>query len=265
MAASTGVPGYDLSDRVALVTGAGSGIGRASAVLLGRAGATVVCTDVDASTVAETAAAIPRGSAIALDVSDRAAVSAAVDSTARAFGHLDVMANIAGVMSTGPSLDVGEHEIDRVLGINLKGVVWGCQAAGRVMAAQGSGSIVNMASGVVDVPGAELLCYGMAKAGVGQLTKTFAAELGHAGVRVNAVAPGLVVTTTTSRHFTRADGSIDEDRRAATVGGWERMSPMGRVGQPEDIAHAVLYLAADASWFVTGQILRPNGGSTMPW
>jgi 3-oxoacyl-[acyl-carrier protein] reductase len=201
---------------------------------------------------------------MALDVSNRAAVRAAVDEIVARFGRLDVMANIAGIITQGPSVDVTEEELDRIFAVNLKGVIWGCQAAGRVMAAQGSGSIVNMASGAVDSPAPGLLCYAVAKAGVVQTTKVFAAELGPSGVRVNAVAPGFIVTAMTGRHFTNADGTVDDERKEATIAPMSRMSPLGAIGEPDDVAHAVVYLASDASRFTTGQVLRPNGGVAMP-
>jgi 3-oxoacyl-[acyl-carrier protein] reductase len=97
-----------------------------------------------------------------------------------------------------------------------------------------------------------------------QATKVFAAELGPAGVRVNAVAPGFIVTGMTGRHFTDADGTVDEDRKEATLAPMRAMAPLGMVGEPDDIAHAVVYLASDATRFMTGQVLRPNGGVAMP-
>uniref|UniRef100_UPI003A893D50 SDR family NAD(P)-dependent oxidoreductase n=1 Tax=Streptomyces sp. 4F14 TaxID=3394380 RepID=UPI003A893D50 len=116
---------------------------------------------------------------------------------------------------------------------------------------------VTMASGAVDTGGPGLLCYGAAKAAVVQLTKTLATEMGPHGIRVNAVAPGWIRTPMTDRHDTAA--------QTHTESLMARMSPLGRVGEPEDIAHAVLHLASDASSFTTGQILRPNGGVAMPW
>src|SRR5687768_14064173 len=133
------------------------------------------------------------------------------------------------------------------------------------MGGQGAGSIINMASGAMDEPAPVIVCYAIAKAGVAQLTKTLAREVGPSGVRVNAIAPGFIVTAMTGRHFTNADGTVDEARKAATLGPMARMAPLGRVGEPDDIAYAVLYLASDAGSFLTGQIIRPNGGVSMPW
>jgi 3-oxoacyl-[acyl-carrier protein] reductase len=261
--------GFDLSGRVSVVTGAASGIGRASAVMLARAGSSVVCADLEEAGAEETAASIEAsgGGAVArrVDVSSRAEVVSMVDDAVARYGRLDVMCNIAGVIGLGPVVDITEEELDRVFATNLKGVFFGCQAAARVMMEQGSGSIISTSSAAIDTPTANLVCYAMSKAGVAQLTKTLAVEAGPRGVRVNAIAPGFVITGMTSRHFVRADGSIDEAARDATVKPMAAGSPLGIVGEPDDIAYAVLYLAGDASKFVTGQILRPNGGVAMPW
>jgi 3-oxoacyl-[acyl-carrier protein] reductase len=174
------------------------------------------------------------------------------------------MANIAGIIHQSLVVDTTEADFDRVLATNLKGVLFGCQSAARVMIEQGRGSIVNMASAAIDTPAPNLLCYAVAKAGVAQLTKTLAAEVGQLGVRVNAIAPGFVITGMTSRHFVRPDGSVDEEARAAVISAMTERAPLGREGRPDDIAHAVLYLASDASSYMTGQVLRPNGGVSMP-
>ena len=254
-----------LGERVAVVTGAGSGIGRASAVALAAAGATVVAADVDgdaAAATAESIGAAARG--VRVDVSQPGEVDDLIEGTARDHGRLDVVVNNAGIMHEQLVADVTDEELDRVLGINLKGVFFGCRAAARVMAGQG-GSIVNMASAAVDVPAPNLACYGMSKAAVVQLTRTLAMELGSGGVRVNAVAPGFIVTRITARHFTNPDGTVDEERKAAVTKGFGRVAPLGRVGEPEDVADVVVFLASDASRYLTGQILRPNGGMAMPW
>jgi 3-oxoacyl-[acyl-carrier protein] reductase len=122
-----------------------------------------------------------------------------------------------------------------------------------------------MASAAIDTPSPGLAGYGMAKAAVVQLTRVLATEMGPLGVRANAVAPGFVETAMTSRRYTTSDGAVDEAHRRAVLDAVARSTPLRTVGRPEDIAHAVLYLASDASRFVTGQIVRPNGGVAMPW
>ncbi|WP_055703339.1 MULTISPECIES: SDR family NAD(P)-dependent oxidoreductase [Streptomyces] len=256
------IKAYDLTGRTAFVTGAASGIGRATALLLAEAGATAHCADRDEQGLHETATLIKSAGGTArvhaLDVSDRAQVEQAVTAAAASDGRLDVMAAIAGVMHNSPVLETRDEDLDRVLNINFKGVLYACQAAARTMIEAGSGgSIVTMASGAVDTGGPGLLCYGAAKAAVVQLTKTLATEVGAHGIRVNAVAPGWIRTPMTDRH--------DKEAQAHTEGLMVRMAPLGRVGEPEDIAHAVLHLASDAASFTTGQILRPNGGVAMPW
>ncbi|MFJ9418608.1 SDR family NAD(P)-dependent oxidoreductase [Streptomyces sp. NPDC101227] len=253
---------YDLSGRTALVTGAASGIGRATAVLLAEAGATVHCADLDGQGASTTAEAITASGGAArphpLDVTRRDQMAAVVDAARRTTGRLDVMANIAGIMHSSPVLETTDADLDRVWNTNFKGVLHGCQEAARAMIATGTrGSIVTMASGAIDTGAPGLLCYGAAKAAVVQLTKTLATEVGRYGIRVNAVAPGWIRTAMTDRHSAEAQQQAE--------GPMIRMSPLGRVGEPEDIAHAVLHLASDASSFTTGQILRPNGGVAMPW
>ncbi|MGW0334491.1 SDR family NAD(P)-dependent oxidoreductase [Streptomyces sp. NPDC003011] len=252
------VSAYDLTGRTAFVTGAAGGIGRASAVLLAQAGAAVHCADLDAPGLEETARTIKGAGGIChahrVDVTDRDQLRRAVTSC----GRLDVMAAIAGIMHSSPVLETRDEDLDRVLNVNFKGVLYACQEAARLMlAGDVRGSIVTMASGAVDTGGPGLLCYGASKAAVVQLTKTLATEVGRHGIRVNAVAPGWIRTPMTDRH--------DPEAQAHTEALMARMSPLGRVGEPEDIAHAVLHLASDASAFTTGQILRPNGGVAMPW
>lgn len=249
---------YDLTGRTAFVTGAAGGIGRACAVLLAEAGARVHCADLDATGLRRTRSLIETagGSAVThtVDVTDRAALAAAVASADR----LDVMTAAAGVMHSSPVLETRDEDLDRVMAVNFKGVLYACQEAARAMIARGGGgSIVTMASGAVDTAGAGLLCYSASKAAVVQLTRTLATELGPHGIRVNAVAPGWVRTPMTDRH----DAGLQQRAEAAMV----RASPLRRVGEPVDVAHTVLHLACDASSFTTGQIFRPNGGVVMPW
>ncbi|MEU1406766.1 SDR family NAD(P)-dependent oxidoreductase [Streptomyces sp. NPDC005728] len=249
---------YDLSGRTAFVTGAAGGIGRASAVLLAEAGASVHCADLDADGLHGTATLIKdRGGSArthVVDVTDRTRLGEAV----RSCGRVDVMAAIAGIMHSSPVLETRDEDLDRVLNVNFKGVLYACQEAVRLMLDHDTrGSIVTMASGAIDTGGSGLLCYGAAKAAVVQLTKTLATEVGRHGIRVNAVAPGWIRTPMTDRH--------DQEAQAHTESLMARMSPLGRVGEADDVAHTVLYLASDASGFTTGQILRPNGGVAMPW
>jgi 3-oxoacyl-[acyl-carrier protein] reductase len=260
---------FELAGRTAIVTGAGSGIGRASAIRLAEAGAAVICADRDGGAAEDTVTLIKdaggTASAATVDVSHQPEVADLVADTVADAGRVDIMCNIAGIIGPLlPVIDVTEDELERILAVNLKGVVWGCQAAARVMVAQGRGSIINMSSGAIDVPAPGLITYALAKAGVAQLTKTLAVEVAPRGVRVNAIAPGFVVTGMTSRHWVKPDGSIDEESREATLAPMRERSPLGLLGEPDDIAYAVLYLASDASKFTTGQILRPNGGVVMP-
>ena len=260
---------FDYSDKVAVITGAGSGIGRATAELLAWTGATVVCADVDGEAAEETAVTIADGGGTALgravDVTDAGAVDALVHQAVETYGHLDVMANIAGIIVGGTVIDMTDGDLERVLAVNLKGVYYGCRAAARVMTGQQSGCIVNMSSGAIDTPAAGLSGYGMTKAAVAQLTRVLATEVARHGVRVNAIAPGFVLTGMTARHFTNPDGTVDEAMKEAALAPMRKRTPLGDVGRPDDIAYAVLYLCSDAARFVTGQILRPNGGVAMPW
>jgi 3-oxoacyl-[acyl-carrier protein] reductase len=260
---------FDLTGRVALVTGAGRGLGRAISARLAEAGATVVCADIDLDTATETAAGIRaaghRAAPWQLDVTRRADVEALVDQVVADQGRLDVMVNNAAIIVDGLVLDTTEEDLDRVLAVNFKGVFFGCQAAGRVMAQQGSGSIINLASGAIDIPTPSLVCYSTAKAAVAQLSRTLAMELAPQRVRVNAIAPGWIDTPMNERHARRADGTLDEEQQAAYREQRAKLSPMNMAGEPDDIAFAALYLASPAAKFVTGIVMRPNGGSTMPW
>ncbi|PCG84379.1 3-oxoacyl-ACP reductase [Streptomyces sp. WZ.A104] len=249
---------YDLTGRSAFVTGAASGIGRASALLLAEAGAVVHCADRDETGLRRTYDLVTGAGGSArthpLDVTDRDQVRAAV----AAAGHLDILVAAAGIMHTSSVLETTDEDLDRVLAVNFKGVLYACQEVAHSMTARSApGSLITMASGAVDSASPGLLCYSAAKAAVVQLTKALATELGPHAIRVNAVAPGWIRTPMTDRH------DADGQRRAEAA--MTRISPLGRVGEPEDVAHTVLHLASDASAFMTGQILRPNGGVAMPW
>ncbi|MFM7225536.1 MAG: SDR family NAD(P)-dependent oxidoreductase, partial [Actinomycetota bacterium] len=189
---------FDLSGRIAVLTGVASGIGQATAHMLASAGATIVGGDVDEAGARATADAIVAAGgtarAVRTDVTRRADIDALVDGAAAEFGRVDIMGNIAGVPHNRLVADCTDEEFERILAINLKSVFYGCQAAIRHMVPQGSGNIVNISSGAIDTPAPTLACYGMTKAAVAMLTKTLATEVGPNGVRVNAIAPGVIHT-----------------------------------------------------------------------
>jgi 3-oxoacyl-[acyl-carrier protein] reductase len=261
---------FEMTGRTAVVTGAGSGIGRSTAVTLAACGAELVCADIVADSAAATAELIQRDGGQAtseeLDVASEESFEALLQETAARAGHLDVLVNVAGVGEQITAIaDLADEVVERVMAVNLMGTFYGCRAAARVMSAQGHGAIVNVASSVVDTPEVTgLTAYGMSKAGVVQLTRTLAYELGPVGVRVNAVSPGFILTPHSSRHFTDSSGHVDQEKKDTFLARFRGVSPLGEIGMPEDVAWSILFLASDAARFMTGQVLRPNGGQAMP-
>jgi 3-oxoacyl-[acyl-carrier protein] reductase len=260
---------FDLTGRVAVITGAARGIGRAGALVLGDAGAHVVVADVLDDAARETVEAFTAEGvsceAAHLDVSDKGAVDAFIADVVARHGRLDVMVNNAGIIADSTPLEVTEAELDRVHAVNFKGVVFGSQAAARVMIPNRRGSIINITSGAVDGPAPPVIAYATAKAAAAQFSRSLAMEVGRHNVRVNTIAPGWVDTPMNERHVLTADGGVDADRKAQYVESRARIAALGIPGRPEDQAFAMLYLASDASRFVTGSVLRPNGGASMPW
>lgn len=262
------VTAFSLEGRVAVVTGAASGIGREIARVFALAGATPVLCDVNEAGLAETAGIIAGESGQSLtvptDVSNRAAVDDAAARAQAVAGHVDVWVNAAAILVDRHVIEAREDEVERMLAINLKGVYWGCSAAGRVMKQAGGGSIINLSSSGADNPVPGLSLYSMSKASVNMLTRTIAVEMGPLGIRANAIAPGWVDTPLGNRSFYDESGAIDEGKRDEGLRQRARVSPLGITGVPRDIALAALYLASDASRFMTGQVVRPNGGVAMP-
>jgi 3-oxoacyl-[acyl-carrier protein] reductase len=255
---------FSLEGRVAVITGAASGIGREAAHVLAGAGAKVVLADLNEAGLAEAASAIgPAAIAQPTDVSRRAGIDALADRALAWGGRIDVWANVAGTASACGILDATEDLVDRIIAVNLKGVYWGSIAAARAMKQQGGGSIINMSSTGATTAPPGMSIYAMTKAGVNAVTRSIAKEMGPFGVRANAISPGFVETPLASWSYTRSDGEIDQALREKALELRRAASPLGITGEPGDIAHAMLYLASDASRFITGQNLHVNGGVTM--
>jgi len=259
---------FGLEGRVAVVTGAASGIGLAIGEVLAGAGARVVLGDVDVEGAERAASAIREqgGEAVAqaVDVAKRSEVEALVARATGEWGGLDVLCNVAGIPADGPLADVSEEEFDRVVGVNVKGILFGCQAAVGPMAARGGGSIINVASGAIDLAVPNYGLYALTKAAVTQFSQTLATEVGGQGIRVNVIAPGVTITNFTKRHLKNEDGSLNPERYEGFLSVMKERSPLGIVGEAIDQAWLVLFLASDASRTCTGQIWRANAGATIP-
>jgi NAD(P)-dependent dehydrogenase (short-subunit alcohol dehydrogenase family) len=245
----------ELAGRIALVTGAGRGIGRAVADRLATAGATVLygyrgdpAGTHEAVTVAQSRGG--RAGSVRIDVTDAAQASAAVDGVARDHGRIDVLVNNAGILPRAPFLELTIDEWDSVLRTNLTGCFVVSQAVARVMAAQRSGSIVHMSSTNEAIASINCAGYAASKGGVRMLTRQMALELAPLGIRTNAVAPGMVETDLNRREL------ADPDFRAAAL----RRIPLGRFVTPDDVAEAVCFLAGDRAAGVNGLTLTVDGG-----
>ena len=242
------------SGQVTIVTGGANGIGRACALAFAAEGAAVVVGDVAAEEGRATIAAIEEAGGRALfvptDVGDAAQAHRLVDETLRAFGQVDVLINNAGIIKTADFLEISEADFDAVLRVNLKGVFLVGQAAARVMAERGRGAIVNMSSAnaVVAIP--NQVPYVTSKGGVNQLTKVMALALAPRGVRVNAIGPGSIMTEILKVVMD------DEAARAKILS----RTPLGRCGEPAEVAKVALFLASDEASYITGQTIYPDGG-----
>jgi NAD(P)-dependent dehydrogenase (short-subunit alcohol dehydrogenase family) len=246
-----------VSDRVALVTGAARGIGRATAVALAAAGADLALglknlAD-DDGVVDEIESMGRRALPLQMDVSQMDQIAAAVADAHQNFGRIDILVNNAGRGPGNLAENVREEDFDLTLTVNLKGTFFVSQAVGRIMITQGSGSIVNIGSqaGFVALPGEAIYC--MSKAGVSHLTKCLAIEWGEHGIRVNAVAPTFINTRSLKKHV------ADPARKADIL---ERIAALHRIGEPTEVASVVVFLASDEASLVTGETILIDGGWT---
>ncbi|WP_440997549.1 SDR family NAD(P)-dependent oxidoreductase [Arhodomonas sp. SL1] len=249
-----------LANKIALVTGAGSGIGRAAAELFACEGASVVVTDVNATTAEETAHRIAAAGGTALglacDVSESEQIQAMMTRIEAEYGRLDVLYNNAGVSGPlGGLLDVDPADWATVMRINLDGTFWCCRAAMPLMLAGGRGAIINQSSVAALVGGGPphlgpVTAYNASKAAVIALTRSIAYEFGDRGIRCNAILPGSVRTGMTGP-------ALQSEKYVSAV---TRSTPMGRFGEPEEVARTALFLASDAASFVTGETLVVDGG-----
>lgn len=241
---------FDLTGRVALVTGAGGGLGAAAATALAAAGATVLLVGRTAAPLEALAARLPGAMALPLDITDEAACDAAFARIAEEYGGLDILVNNAGARDRRPFADFETDAARRLLETNLLAPFHLSRRAARQMAAKGRGRIVNVTSIAGPISRAGDPAYTMSKAGLEGLTRAVAAELGGQGVTVNAVAPGFFATDANAAMV--ADPGIAE---------WlARRTSLGRWGRPEEIGGAVVFLASDAASYVTGHVLFVDGG-----
>ena len=243
---------FDLTGKVALVTGANTGIGQGIAVALAEAGADIAAAGRSAAdeTVGKVRGLGRRAENFAADLSSVGAVQPLVDAVLAEFGRIDILVNNAGIIRRADAVDFTEADWDAVMDTNLKTLFFLCQAAGRHMIARGSGKIINIASMLTFQGGIRVPSYTASKSGVGGLTKLLANEWAAKGVQVNAIAPGYIATNNTAA----LQGDATRNRQIM-----ERI-PAGRWGDPSDIGGAAVFLASSASDYVQGHILAVDGG-----
>ncbi len=251
---------FELDGQAVVVTGAGTGIGRGIVRAMAKAGGSIVLAGRTPSTLegsaAEASAIGVRCLVVPTDITRSADLDNLVAATTEAFGRIGCWVNNAGsarASDVGPLLELSESSWDSVVDLNLKWTFFACQAAARSMAASGGGSIINISSRSGSAPNPNTGQYGAAKAGIDNLTMTMAAEWGHLGIRVNAIAPGVVMTEDNAEHMTPSRTR----RQVETV-------PLQRLGTPDDIGPLCVYLASTESGWQTGTITQITGGSPIP-
>jgi NAD(P)-dependent dehydrogenase (short-subunit alcohol dehydrogenase family) len=240
-----------LANKVAIVTGATQGIGLACAERLLREGARVMLADIKPDGAAVAARLGPEARFTLCDVSRKADVDALLAATVAAFGRVDILVNNAGVTHKADFLDCAEADFDRVLGINLKGMFLCGQAAGRQMVAQGGGVVINMSSVNSELAMTNQVPYNVSKGGVNQLTRVMALALAPHGIRVNGVGPGTILT-----ELAREAVLASPEQRHTILA----RTPLGRCGEPEEVASVVAFLASDDAAYMTGQTVFVDGG-----
>ena len=255
-----GIDLFDLSGRLAIVTGGGQGIGREIALTLARAGADIAIAEQNAAAAEETAVLVRetgrRALAVPTNVADLVSVEAMVSAVLSGFGQIDILVNNAAIALNVPSEDATEEEWNRIIGVNLYGVLWCCTAVGRHMLQRRQGAIVNIGSisGLVVNKPQPQAGYNLTKAAVIHLTRSLAAEWADRNVRVNCVSPGYIGTELLNK-------GLKEKPEWGEI--WFEMTPQKRLGKPADIANVVLYLASDVSEYATGSDWVIDGGYTL--
>ncbi len=250
-------PEFGLNGQVALVTGAARGLGRAVALALAHAGADVALglrdVNADAGIASEIRKMGRRALPLQMDVGKMDQIRSAVDAAVKEFGRIDILVNNAGIAPENPAENVREEDFDATLAVNLKGTFFTSQAVGRVMIKQRKGAIINMSSqaGFAALPTESIYC--MTKAGIAHLTKCLAVEWGKHGITVNAVAPTFIRTPGTEDYLSDPRHLLD------TV---ERVAALHRIGEPMEVAGAVVFLASPAASLITGETLLIDGGWT---
>jgi NAD(P)-dependent dehydrogenase (short-subunit alcohol dehydrogenase family) len=249
---------FDLTEKVAIITGGNRGIGFAIAEGLAKAGASVVIANRNAEAGDKAVDSIKsdgfKAASVPVDVSLKSSVENLVTKVLEDFGRIDILVNNAGVIDRGPVENFTEEQFDYIMDINLKGLFFCCQLVGREMIKQGKGKIINISSNVSEVIQAGRVVYAASKAGVSHLTRGFALEWARHNINVNAIGPGPTITELNKKYFEENPDDLQE--RIDSI-------PMARVGAPPDHVGAAVFLASDASDYITGQTLLVDGGSTI--